>query len=133
MHTFLKPILFAGLLAGAASASPMWASHDDPAVLREELRGHQSAYSTAVANRNFDRARFEQDQIEITRSKLNQAELANRWDSENSEDYHLLVTPDSDYYLRRTTITSPGVITVPGMNRVWDPLTETYHFVRVYP
>ncbi|MBX3166508.1 MAG: hypothetical protein KF760_03810 [Candidatus Eremiobacteraeota bacterium] len=133
MHKLMKPLLCAGLLAGAASASPMWASHDDPAVLREQLRGHQSAYNTAVSNRNFDRARYERDQIEITEGKINQAEFAARWDFENSEDYHLLVKPDSDYYYRRTTITSPGVITVPGMSRVWDPLTETYYFVRVYP
>lgn len=136
MHNLIKPILLTSLLAlpclGIANASPMWASHAEPAVLHEELRGHQSAYDTAVSNRNFDRARYERDQMEITRGKINQSEFASRWDLENSEDYHLLVTPDSDYYYRRTTITSPGVIT-PGMNRVWDPLTETYYFVRVYP
>ncbi len=133
MHKFLKPLFVAGLLAGAASASPMWASHDDPAVLREELRGHQMSYNTAVTNRNFDRARFERDQIDITQGKIDQAEFASRWDLENSEDYHLLLTPDSDSYYRRTIITTPDVVTVPGVNRVYDPITETYHYVRVTP
>jgi len=133
MQNLIKPLLLTSLLAVPSFASPMWASHDDPAVLHEQLRGHQSAYDTAVANRNFDRARFERDQIEITQAKINQADFAARWDLENDEDYHLLVTPNSDYYYRRTIVTSPGVVTVPGMSRVWDPITETYHFVRVYP
>lgn len=135
MHKFMKPMILAGLLAGAASASPMWASHEDPAVLREDLRTHQMAYNTAVSNRNFDRARFEKDQIDIAQSKLDMAEVAVRWDLENSEDYHLMVTPDSDnYYLRRTTVvTTPGVVTLPGTTRVFDPITETYHYIRVTP
>lgn len=133
MHKLMKSMLCVGLLAGAASASPMWASHDDPAVLREDLRGHQQAYNTAVTNRNFDRAKFERDQIDITQGKIDQAEYAARWDLENSEDYHLLLTPDSDTYYRRTIITTPGVVTVPGVNRVFDPITETYHYVRVTP
>ncbi len=134
MHNFMKPLLLAGLLAGAASASPMWASHDDPSVIREELRGHQAAYSTAVSNRNFDRARYERDRIEITQGKLNQAEFAARWDMENSEDYNLMMRQDSDNYYLRTTSTSQGAtMMMPDMRRVWDPMTETYHFVRINP
>lgn len=123
MHNLIKPFLLTSLLAVPCFASPMWASHEDPAVLHEQLRGHQSAYDTAVANRNFDRARFERDQMNITQAKINEADFAARWDLEN----------DEDYYYRRTIVTSPGLVTAPGISRVWDPITETYHFIRVYP
>jgi hypothetical protein len=131
MHKLIKPLLLTSMLVlpvlGVANASPIWASHDDPASLREQLRSHQVSYDTAMANNNFERARFEKDQIDITRAKLDQAELTRRWDLENSEDYHLMVDPDT-YYIHRTVIT-----TTPGMTRIYDPITETYHFVRVYP
>lgn len=131
MHKLLKPILLTTMMVlptlGAASASPMWASHDDPAVLREQLRSHQMNYDTAVSNRNFDRARYERGQMAVTQAKISEAEFAQRWDLENSEDYHLMVEPDA-YYVRRTVNT-----TIPGLNRVYDPITETYHYVRIYP
>lgn len=131
MHKLIKPILLTTMMVfpclGAASASPMWASHDDPAVLREQLRSHQMSYDTAVSNRNFDRARYEREQMDITQSKISEAELAQRWDLENSEDYHLMVDPDT-YYVHRTVIT-----TTPGLSRVYDPITETYHYVRINP
>ncbi|MBS2034247.1 hypothetical protein JST97_04625 [bacterium] len=131
MHNILKPLLLTSLMmlpcVGAASASPIWASHEDPAVLREQLRNHQMSYETAMSNRNFDRARYESDQMDITQSKIAEAEFAQRWDVENSEDYHLMMDPNS-YYSRRTVIT-----TTPGINRVYDPITETYHYIRINP
>lgn len=131
MHKLVKPLLLTSMMVlpclGPASASPMWASHEDPAVLRERLRKHQMSYDTAVTNRNFDRARYEREQMDITQSRIEEADYAQRWDLENSEDYHLMVNPD-DYYVRRTIIT-----TTPGVNRVYDPLTETYHYVRINP
>lgn len=131
MHKFIKPLLLTSMMVlpclGIANASPMWASHDDPGSLQEQLRSHQMSYDTAVANGAFERARYERDQIGITQAKLDQADYTARWDLENSEDYHLMVNPDS-YYMRRTVIT-----TTPGMTRVYDPITETYHFVRINP